>query len=393
MKLSTVKDLDKEFHIAVYGERFFDKSFVSGDSVYLEDEEGSKYLDALGGIATNCLGYNHPEFNEALKEIIDGGVLHTSNLSYIPIQVEYAKNLSENLPMKQPKLFFCNSGAEAVSGAIKLASKNKGSVLISMENSFHGRYGDALSATGQGQYRKPFTKTLKQNVKFIPFNDENYLDSINDDVYGVLVEPIQGEGGIIIPDKEYFKILKEKCDDAQALLIADEVQTGFWRTGESFCMKHYGVEPDIIAMGKGIANGVPMGAFAVNEYADLFEPGEHASTFGGNYLACTAANATLNIILKETLGENSSKQGAYFLERLNELDNEQIRTVRGKGLMIGIEMDTPENKIKIIQDALKKGLIVGGAGKNVVRIEPPLIFSKADVDKAMDILSEVYDDL
>lgn len=395
-RLIKIIESDKRCHIQCYGDRYFPIAPARGKGAWLWDVDGKRYLDFLAGISVHILGYGNEKFTEALKEVLDNGILHTSNLFYNPIQAEYEEKLVKVLPMKNAKVFFCNSGAEAVSGAIKCAKKNKPRTkeakLIAMKGSFHGRYGDALAATGQEKFRKSdqgWWRDLTQKVEFIEFNNVAELDKINRKTYAVIFEPVQGEYGIIEGEYRFLNGLRRRCDEVGAILIADEVQTAFGRTGKMFACEHYDIEPDIICMAKGIANGVPMGAFAVNERADLLKKGEHASTFGGTYIACAAAKATLDVIQKERLVKNSEKMGNLMREliyhNLGKYDTDVIKQVRGKGLMIGIEVDSVERRDKLIKRCWEKPpRVIFGSAEKAIRALPPLIVNTEHIEEAVE---------
>lgn len=397
MKSKRVMELDAKHHMNVYGPRFYgDVVPIFGEGVKLYDSKGRDYIDCVAGIACNILGYGDKKFNKALLKVLDDGILHTSNLFYNEPQARYVKSLCGLLFMKNPKVFPCGSGADAVNGAIKCAAKNKGNRssknyqrnrnIVSYFGAFHGRIGPALAVTDPKYHKgKDFDITLPKGVKFINLNDEKGLEKITEKTYAVIIEPIQGEGGIIEVEKRYMKKLRTACNKAGALLIADEVQTGFGRTGKLFAMEHYGVKPDITCMAKGIANGLPFGAFAVNKKADLLVPGEHATTFGGNYLACTAANVVLTEINQKGLMENAINMESIFFDWYNSgvESNPHVVDARGKGLMLGLEMETADQRKEVISGCLEDGLIVAPSGTKTIRLVPPLVISKTNFKKAL----------
>jgi acetylornithine/N-succinyldiaminopimelate aminotransferase len=380
-----IKKLEKEYIMNTYSRQDLVVDYGKGCKVF--DKEGKEYLDFLGGIACCSVGHGNEKVKEAICEEA-GKILNISNLYYTEPQVILAKKLSNLSGLA--KCFFCNSGTEANEAAIKLAKKVTGKKkFIAFEGSFHGRTTASLSATWKVKYKDPFTP-LVPNVVFAKYNNIDSLKVlISDEIAGVIIEPIQGEAGIIVPDKGYLKEVEKICQLHGILLIIDEIQSGNGKTGKFFAYEHENVKPDIVTMAKGLANGVPIGVCIAKKGID-FSPGDHASTFGGNNLACAAANATIDYILENKLMQNASIVGEYFMEKLEELKKscKIIKKVKGKGLMIGLELN--ENQAKeIVQKSLKKGLIINNATENVLRFLPPLSIGKSDVDKAIGVLSEV----
>jgi predicted acetylornithine/succinylornithine family transaminase len=366
-----------------------------GLGVHVWDNDGKAYLDLVGGIATCALGHSHPRVVEAIRR--QAGLLtHVSNLYHIEPQIRLARLLVENSPLD--KVFFCNSGAEANEGAIKLArkfaSENLGgrNELITMHDSFHGRTLATVTATGQDRFQKGF-EPLPKGFRYVPYNDLPALAAaIDGKTCAVMVEPIQGESGVIIPDTGYLKGIRQLCDERGLLMILDEVQTGMGRTGLLFACEHEGVVPDIMTLAKALGNGYPIGALlATDRVAAAFQPGNHGSTFGGSPLAATAALAALETILDEGILENCRQVGDYFLGRLRELQQSHSRVlqVRGRGLILAIELTVPG--ADIVQKCLEKGLLINCTGGNVLRFVPPLILTKENVDKAVGILGEVLE--
>lgn len=357
-------------------------TFSHGDGVTLWDTEGNQYLDALAGIAVCGLGHSHPAVTKAISEQA-GKLLHTSNLYLIENQQKLADALCKNSGLD--RVFFSNSGAEANEAAIKLArlyghNKNISTpTIIVMENSFHGRTMATLSATGNRKVQAGF-EPLVQGFARAPFNDIKSIKNIaqnNNNVVAVLVEPIQGEGGIQIPDDDYLNQLRIICDDNDWLLMLDEIQTGMGRTGEWFAYQHNGILPDVMTLAKSLGNGVPIGACLANEKAAaVMKPGSHGSTFGGNPLACAAALAVIDTIEKDQLVSQAAAQGDYLIKELkNKLGSiEGVRDVRGKGLMIGIELE--QNCTELVARALQDGLLISVQAENVIRLLPPLILNK-----------------
>jgi acetylornithine/N-succinyldiaminopimelate aminotransferase len=366
-----------------------------GLGVHVWDNDGKSYLDLVGGIAVCALGHSHPRVVEAIKGQVER-LTHVSNLYHIENQIHLARLLVENSCLD--KAFFCNSGAEANEAAIKLARKYASEKmggrfeLITMQDSFHGRTLATVTATGQVRFQTGFSP-LPAGFRYVPYNDLDALEAaITEQTCGVMVEPIQGEGGVVIPDPGYMKGIRKICDDRGLLMIVDEVQTGIGRTGTLFACEQEDVVPDMITLAKALGNGFPIGALlATEEIAAAFVPGSHGSTFGGNPLASAAAIAALETILDEGILENCRQVGQYFLERLNELrkGNNRIQKVRGRGLIIAVELTVPG--ADYVLECMKRGLLINCTNGNVLRFVPPLILTKADVDKAVGILAEVLE--
>jgi acetylornithine/N-succinyldiaminopimelate aminotransferase len=358
-------------------------AFVRGEGVWLWDEAGKKYLDALAGIAVNTLGYGHPKFKKVLLDRVNSGVIHTSNLWRIPDQEAAADRVAEITGLDE--VFFCNSGLEATEASIKVARKyghDKGiaePAIIVMEKAFHGRSLATLSATGSRKVQAGF-EPLVQGFVRVPLND---LDAVrvvaasNRNVSAVLIEPIQGEGGINVARMEYLRGLKQICDENGWLFISDEVQCGLGRTGKWFVYQHAGVQPDVVALAKGLASGVPVGACVVgNRAKGVFKPGNHGSTFGGNPLAMAAVVATLDIVKEEKLLANSAKVGELIISSLEKQLGAAVAEVRGMGLMIGIELQEPCGEL--VRQALDAGLVMNVTADSVIRLLPPLVMSEAE---------------
>ena len=381
-------DIGEKYVMKTYNR--FPITFEKGEGMYVIDENGKKYLDFVAGIAVNTLGHSNEKLVNAICEQAKK-LIHISNLYYNKEQCELAKKLVENGSLE--KVFFCNSGAEAIEAALKLArkygSKTKRQEIITMNNSFHGRTFGAVTATGQEHYHSGFGDMLP-NIKYADFNDINSLkEVISENTVAILLEPIQGEGGIREAKLDYLKEVRKICDEKDILLMFDEVQCGVGRLGTLFAYQSFGVVPDILSTAKGIAGGVPCGVMmASSRVASSFAPGDHASTFGGNPLACAAGNVVVDELLSGLL-ENVKKQGDYLKARLEEgcQKYEIVKEVRGKGLMQGIELK--DEARKYIEKAIEKGLLLVGAGKNVIRFVPALIVSKEDIDRAIEILEEV----
>ena len=395
MDYTEIKALDEKFYMNTFGSRL-PIAFEYGEGCTLYDTQGKPYIDFLAGIAVNTLGYNHPALREAITDQVEK-LLHCSNHFYIESQARLAKALAEN--SCGDRVFIANSGAEANEGAIKLARKYFYSrhlyryEIITTLNSFHGRTMATLAATGQEKYQKPF-EPMPTGFVHVPFNDiEAIKNAISYRTCAIMVEPIQGEGGIIEATPEYIGALRDLCDERGILLIFDEVQTGIGRTGKLFGYQHYGVEPDIFTLAKGLGGGIPIGAVVAKEFvASSMEPGDHGTTFGGNPLACRAALAVLTTISEDGFMERANKVGQYFKDRLIGLKNQFpfIAEVRGKGLMLGMALDQSVSGKEMVLQMLNKGFIINCAGGNTLRFVPPLTVQMKDIDKLIVALYEVF---
>lgn len=383
MEAKDIKELEKKYIMQTYTR--FNLVVDHGKGCYIYDKDGKKYLDFLGGIATCSVGHGNKQVVKAISEQAKK-LINITNLYYTEPQAELAEKLVKLSSLE--KCFFCNSGTEANEAAIKLAKKVTGKKkFIAFEHSFHGRTTASLALTWKEKYKKPF-EPLMPEVIFIKYDDINVLEkAIDDDIAAVVIEPIQGEAGIIVPSSGYLKKVSEICKKHGILLIVDEVQSGTGKTGKFFAYQHKDVKPDIVTIAKGLANGVPIGV-CISEYD--FDKGQHASTFGGNSLSCAAALATINYIEENELMQNAAKVGDYFIKKLNQLKNKYkiINKVKGKGLMIGVELN--ENKAKeVTEKCLEQGLLINNATDNTLRFLPPLITGEKEVDKAVKILEEV----
>jgi len=369
---------------------------AKGSGAKVWDINGKEYLDCAAGIAVCNLGHSHPRIIAAVSEQL-GKLTHVSNLYYTEPQTRLAKMLVDN--SFADKVFFCNSGAEANEAAIKLARKyaheNMGPdkfELITMKESFHGRTMATITATGQEKFQFGFTPLL-EGFTYVPYNDLKALEAaISGKTCGIMLEAIQGEGGVKIPDDNYLAGVREICDRYGLLLIIDEVQTGMGRTGKLFAYEYSGIKPDIMTLAKALANGIPAGAMlATDKIAKAFVPGNHASTFGGNPFAMAAATAVVETMLQEGILEHCREVGDYFLSQLKKLQQKHaiIRDVRGKGLIIAAELDIEAGDI--INNCIKKGLLIISAGSKTLRFVPPLIITNQDVDFAINVLDEVME--
>lgn len=389
MNTEEIAGFDKTYIINTYGPR--PVAIVRGKGTRVWDADGKEYLDLFSGIGVNLLGHGHPRVIAAIKEQV-GKLIHASNLYYAEPQVKLAKLLSEK--SFGGKCFFCNSGAEANEAAIKLVrkymKKNEKYEIITMENSFHGRTLATLSATGQTKHQKDF-EPLPSGFKYIPLNDVPAAkQAVGEKTAAFMVEPIQGEGGDRIASDEYSVSLRKLCDEKGLLLIFDEVQCGLGRTGKLFAYQHSGVEPDIMTLAKPLGGGLPLGAMiAKEEVSAAFEPGNHASTFGGNPVACAAGVAVIETVFEGNLLERAEKVGNYLTERLTALKEKYpfVRGVRGRGLMVGIELDF-EGK-EVANKCIERGLLINCTAGTFIRFLPPLTVTEEEIEEGVHILDSV----
>lgn len=381
-KKAIIEETEK-YYLPVFGR--YPMVMELGQGCRVWDNEGNEYVDAFAGIAVNSLGYNHPVLVKAISEQASK-LMHCSNLYYTEIQAKTLRVVAEATGMD--RIFFANCGAEGNEGAMKLARKYGVSKaptkykIISADESFHGRTFDTLAATGHDYYHVGYGPLSPGHV-LVPYGDIKALEAqMDDDVCAVLLEPIQGEGGVHVPSDEYLQQVRALCDKHDALLIFDEVQTGVARTGKWFAYMHSGVKPDILTFAKGIGGGFPVAGFAVPErLAHVFKPGDHGGTFGGNPLACAAVYATLTTIKSEGLVDKVAEKGEYFkneLRKLQEKYPDKVTDVRGCGLMLGMEV-AGEGK-PIVESCLANNVIVNCTAGNVIRIVPPLIISREEID-------------
>lgn len=396
MDNQSIIELGDKYVMRTYGR--IPMALVKGEGVRVWDADDKEYLDFVSGLAVNSVGHCHPKVAQAIAEQANT-LLHCSNLYWIEPQVKLAQALVEHSCLD--KVFFANSGAEANEGAIKLARKYAHThwgpekyEIITMQKSFHGRTLATLTATGQEKFHKGFDP-LPIGFKYVPFNDIQALaDAVGPHTCAVLLEPVQGEGGVHVAQPQYLAEVKKLCEQNNLLLIFDEVQCGLGRTGKLFAYEHYGVEPDIMTLAKALGGGVPIGALmAKDQVAQAFQPGDHASTFGGNPLACAAGLAALTALLEEGMVDNAAQVGQYFQEKLAELTGKYdfIKEVRGKGLMIGVELSIEGQGI--VTACQEQGLLINCAGANVLRFLPPLNIEKKHVDEAVAILASVLEDV
>ena len=366
-------------------------AMVEGQGCHVYDADGKDYLDFVAGVAVNALGHCHPKVAAAIAEQAKT-LIHCSNLYWNEPQVELAKMIVEHSDFD--KVFFCNSGAEANEGAIKLARKYaKESAnperyeIITMLKSFHGRTLATLTATGQDKVKKGYAP-LPTGFKYVPYNDIAALkEAITPATCAVMLEPVQGEGGVIAATDDYLQAVRALCDEKDLLLIFDEVQVGFGRTGKLFAYQHSGVVPDIMTMAKALGGGAPIGAFAAkDEVANHFQPGDHATTFGGNPLVTAAGVSSLQVMLEEHVAEHAAEMSAYFVDKLTALKEKYdfIVECRGKGLLLGLQLTI--DGAPIVKSCLEKGLLINCTAGTVLRFVPPLIVTKAEIDQCVEIL-------
>lgn len=389
------QELEKKYYMRTFNRQPL--VLVRGEGVRVWDEDGRSYLDMVAGLAVNVLGHCHPAVVEAVTNQAKQ-LIHTTNLYYTIPQLELAQLLIESSPAD--RLFFANSGAEANEGALKLArrwgglNRNGAYEVITANNSFHGRTLATLAATGQPKYHKPF-EPMPAGFRSVPFND---LDAIKaatrPETCAIMLEVVQGESGVHLATAEYLRGVRAWCDEQGLLLIFDEIQAGLGRTGKWLSFEHYGVEPDVFTLAKGLAGGVPIGAFLAKEHASVFGPGDHGSTFGGGPLACAAGVATVKTIFEKRLADHSAEMGSYALERLREIQSRRpiVEAIRGLGLMVAFDLKTDSAPL-VVAEALKRGLILNATGPRTVRMVPPLILTRSDFDEALDTTDQVLANL
>jgi acetylornithine/N-succinyldiaminopimelate aminotransferase len=365
-----------------------------GEGLYVWDDKGNKYLDMVGGWAVDSIGHCHPVMLKAINKQA-AKLIQVSNQFYTIPQLELAKVLIDISCLD--RVFFCNSGAEANEGAIKLArrygklSLNGAFEIITTYGSFHGRTLAMVAATGQSKFQEPYVP-LPNGFINVEYNDIQSIKKVTGiNTCAVMIEPIQGEGGVNVPEKAYLKEIREWCDEHNILLILDEIQTGVGRLGKMFGYEIFGIEPDIMTLAKGLGGGVPIGAILAKEKASVFAPGEHGSTFGGNPLICATSLAVLNFIIDNNLCDKAEKIGEYFKEQLNRLKNEYsfIKEIKGTGLLIGIVFNSDISE-KLVLKCLGNKLLVNSVKPNIMRFMPPLIIQKKHVDEAIGKLEEVF---
>ena len=393
MNLSDIKSLDSQHFLGVFGERC-PVCFVRGEGSTLYDQDGKAYVDLFAGIAVNALGYNHPAVTDALIAQAKSGVLHTSNLYYVEPQAKLAALLCQNT--FADRVFFANSGAEANEGAMKLACKyfyaqgQNRYKIVSADHSFHGRTIATVAATGHDYYQAPYRPLLPQGITQVPYNDLDALRAaVDGETAAILLEPMQGEGGVTPADKAYLEAVRALCDETGTLLIFDEVQTGVCRTGSFYCYEQYGVTPDIMTSAKGLGCGVAIGAIlAKEEVASKISIGDHGSTFGGNTLACAVALSAVSYLLENDYSAIAKEKGAYLANAIRAIGSDKILEVRGMGMLIGIQLPQDVPAGALMKKLLARGFIAGTAAGNVLRLAPPLVITKDEMDAFVAALAE-----
>jgi acetylornithine/N-succinyldiaminopimelate aminotransferase len=397
MKLASIQAAESKLLLQTYERNPY--LFVSGQGVYVRDENGQDYLDLLSGIGVSALGYGHPAVEEAIRRQ-SARLLHTSNLFYHEGTAELALRLTEISGLD--RVFLCNSGTEAWEAALKLARANAGRLraagtrigtkFLAIEHSFHGRSMGAVATTYKLKYREPFEPVMP-GVEFVRFNDIDDLRAkFSEDICAICIEPVQGEGGIHPISREFFATARELCDSTGALLLADEIQSGLGRTGKWFAYQHYGILPDVTTIAKPIANGIPMGAMlCTNNAALAFTPGMHGTTFGGGPLACAVAIAVIDTIKQENLLEHIHNVGEFFHEELSKLAarHDCIVDVRGIGLMLGAELNSADLAKHVAAQLMERHIIVNRTSETVLRFLPPFILERKHVEIAVKALDEI----
>mgnify|MGYP000137831238 CR=1 FL=1 len=363
-----------------------------GEGVKLIDVEGNEYLDFVAGLAVKGLGHAHPEVAKTLEEQ-SKKIIHTSNLYHIREQIELARELADVSPGDIQKFFFCNSGTEAVEAALKLSIKHTDrDNFVAMKKSFHGRTSGSLGVTWKDSYKDQFKDLVFSKGKFCSKNLEEVKETVNSETAAFIAEPIQGEGGVEVMDKEFLHGVKDICEDNGALMIMDEVQSGMCRTGKWFATEHSGIEPDIITIAKALGNGVPIGTMGARpEVMDSFSPGDHASTFGGNPLCCSVGKTVIEVMKDRNMPEEVEDKGEYFKDRLGELVEEFdfLKKVRGRGLMLGILTKDGDKADKVVEEARKEGFLINCTSKKILRFIPPLVIERKHIDRLVGELKEI----
>lgn len=393
MNLSEIKSLDSQHFLQVFGERM-PACFVRGEGCTLYDQDGKAYTDLFAGIAVNALGYHHPVITDAIIAQANAGVLHTSNIFYVQPQAELAALLCAHT--FADRVFFANSGAEANEGAMKLACKyfyaqgvNRYKI-VSADHSFHGRTLATVAATGHDYYQAPYRPLLPKGITQVPYNDLDALKAaVDDETAAILLEPMQGEGGVTPAKAEYLKAVRALCDEKGILLILDEVQTGVCRTGSLYCHEQYGVIPDIMTSAKGLGCGFPIGAILASEkVASKIAKGDHGSTFGGNTFACAVSLAAMRYMIDNDFSAVAREKGAYLMDAVRKIRSEHIVEVRGMGLLIGIQLKDDCPAGDVMRRMLARGFVPGTASGNVIRLAPPLIISYEEMEAFVAALAE-----
>ena len=388
MKFEEVKDLSSRYLFQNYGR--IDLSFTHGSGCYLYDTEGKEYLDLVAGIAVNSIGYSHPDWVKAMQEQV-AKLIHVSNLYYVEEQAKLAEKIASITPVGMDRTLFVNSGAEANEGALKVAVRYTGKKkVMAALNGFHGRTAAALGATGQTKYQASFEPLISDAYQYYEYGDcESVKSMVSKDTAAIIVEPIQGEGGVRTAPKEFFKTIRDVCTDNGAMMIVDEVQTGLGRTGKWYGIQNFDVVPDIITMAKALGGGAPIGAVTTTEeISKVMTPGTHGTTFGGNPLVTASGCAVLDIMKKENLVQNACEVGTKWMTDLRNIGSPKIKDVRGYGLIIGIEMDTNVTASEVQKYCRDNGVLVNVCHGNTIRLIPPLILKDSQKDVFTKLLKE-----
>ncbi len=379
------RQIEDHYSVGVYQKR--DLVLVRGQGAHVWDEDGREYVDCVAGVGVANVGHCHPAVVAAIRE--QAARLITCNeLFYNDARSRCLERLDRITPEGINRFFLCNSGTEAVEGAIKFARMATGRKrVVAAMRGYHGKTLGSLSATWERKYREPFAP-LVPDFTHVPYNNiPEFTTAIDAETAAVILEPIQGEGGVRPASAEFLQAVRRSCDERGALLIIDEIQTGFGRTGRMFACEHFGVLPDILTMAKGIAGGIPMGAIGIDRRVGEIEKQSHTSTFGGNPLACAAAAAAIDTLVGQDLPKRAAETGAYFLERLRQIQSPRIREIRGLGLMVGIELK--EKAGPLAQALMQEGVLALLAGTTVLRFLPPLVITREDIDKVVTALAKV----
>lgn len=377
--------IEKKHTLGIYAKR--DITIVRGEGVVVWDDEGNEYIDCVGGQGTANIGHAHPEITQAIQTQATQ-LISCPEMFYNPQRAAYSKRLSALAPGNMRRVFLCNSGTEAVEAALKLSRYTTGKrKIIAAMRGFHGRTMGSLSATWHKRHRAPF-EPLVPDFQHVPYNRiERLAAAVDDSTAAVILEVVQGEGGVHLGTKDYLLEAQKLCQERGALLILDEVQTGFGRTGVMFASEHHRLTPDLMCLAKSMAGGIPMGAVLLGDRVGVIPPGIHGSTFGGNPLACAAAVATLEVLVREQLPKRAAESGAYLMSRLDRIKSPLIREVRGLGLMVGIEIR--QKVAPFIKALTNRGVLALPAGMTVIRLLPPLVINRTQIDHVTNVFAEV----
>ena len=388
MEFEEIKELSSKYLFQNYGRQ--EISFTGGEGCYLKGSDGREYLDLVAGIGVNDLGYAHPRIVKAIQEQAKK-LIHVSNLYYVEEQARLGEKIAEIAPGDLSRSLFVNSGAEANEGALKLAVRYTGrSKVMSALNGFHGRTAAALGATGQKKYQDTFEALISNAYDYYEYgNPESVKSLISKDTAAVIVEPIQGEGGVRTASAEFFKTIRDECSDKGALMIVDEVQTGLGRTGKWFGIENFGVVPDIITMAKALGGGIPMGAVvSTDEISKVMTPGTHGTTFGGNPMAAAVACEVIDTMKEERLVEHAKELGEQWRKQIGRVKSDAIKEIRGYGLMTGIEMEFPADAQAVQRHCMDNGVLVNVCHGNTVRLIPPLILEDTEAELFNELLED-----